>query len=90
MSQDTQLSRFIQARPHLVWYVRDLVGLSEDSIVENTLNYGTWQDVQELIVLLGRERVERIFTKQCQGARSNYRPAIANYFHLYFSQYATH
>lgn len=80
---------FIMARPHLVWDVRDLKNLSEASIVEHTLNYGTWRDVQELLVLLGIDRAGEIFFFQQQSSRSNYRPEIAHYFQLYFARYAS-
>lgn len=90
MSHNTDLNTFIKARPHLVWYVGDVSKLSEASIVENTLNYGTWQDVSELLALLGTEEVAKTFTRQAAQARNNYRPEIANYFQLYFSRYATH
>lgn len=88
MSQNARLNDFIKARPHLVWYVSDLEHLSESSIVEHTLNYGNWQDVNELFALLGVEEVADVFAAQQRGARNNYRPEIANYFQLYFSRYA--
>ena len=90
MSRNTHLNAFIKARPHLVWYVSDVEHLSESSIVENTLNYGNWQDVQELIALLGIDETAKIFSPQQQGMRNNYRPDIKNYFQLYFSRYAAH
>lgn len=85
-----RLNDFIQARPHLVWYVNRLDQLSVASIVENTLNYGTWQDVRELIRLLGIREVASIFTYQTRQGRNNYRKEIANYFQLYFNHYASH
>jgi len=45
--------QFIKKRPYLVWYVKDLSKLSEESIVEHVLNYGDWDDVQEMIKILG-------------------------------------
>lgn len=90
MAQNKPLHDFIKARPHLVWYVSDLEQLSESSIVEHTLNYGTWQDVRELIAILGMSEAARIFAAQQEGERTNYRPEIANYFQLYFSHHAAH
>lgn len=72
----------------MVWYVKDLGGLSEESIVEHVLNYGDWQDVQGMIKILGIKKVSEIFRKESSQKRSNYRPEIKNYFQLYFHKYA--
>ncbi|MGB3072718.1 MAG: hypothetical protein WBB68_00430 [Candidatus Moraniibacteriota bacterium] len=88
MSDNAALNQFIQARPHLVWHMRDLEQLSASSIVEHTLNYGTWQDVQDLFALIGLDATAKVFFDQQEKPRSNYRPEIANYFRLYFSRYA--
>ena len=82
---------FIVARKHLVWYVKDHRALSEESIVEAVLNYGNWNDVQEMIRIMGIESVARIFRKQMviRRQRGNYYPDVANYFNLYFNKYAS-
>lgn len=82
------LHQFIQSRPHLVWYVKDLKNLSEDSIIEHTLNYGNWEDCQALIRILGIDRTAETFRKRASLQRSNYRPEIKNFFQLYFNRYA--
>jgi len=74
----------------LVWYVRDLDKLDEDSIVEHVLNYGDWDDVQEMIKIMGMTRVAEIFrrkSKPSKAGRQNYRPEIIRYFNLYFNKY---
>lgn len=82
------LHQFIRSRPHLVWYVRDLQNLSEESLVEHTLNYGTWADFQALVGILGVERTAKAFRKRAKNSRTNYRPEIKNLFQLYFNHYA--
>lgn len=84
-----ELRDFIAARPHLIWYVKDYDALSETSIVEHTLNYGDWGDVQELIGILGMEEVARIFRKQMVTGRQrgNYYPEVRRYFELYFDKH---
>lgn len=82
------IHEFIKKRPYLVWYVRDLDALNEESIVEHVLNYGNWDDVQEIIRILGIERTAEIFNKQINQRRINYDAKILNYFKLYFSKYA--
>ena len=81
---------FIKKRKHLIWYTKNWDGLSDESIVEAVLNYGDWDDVQEMIKILGMEKVAKIFREQTSPdrMRCNYRPEIANYFKLYFQKYA--
>ena len=82
------IHEFIKERPYLVWYVKDLDKLNEESIVEHVLNYGNWDDVQEMIKILGVKKIAEIFEKESNRKRSNYRPEIKNYFRLYFRKYA--
>ena len=56
---------------------------------EAVLNYGTFKDVGELIVILGIKKMAAIFNNQLKQKRTNYSPKIANYFKLYFKKYAT-
>lgn len=83
---------FIRERKHLIWYVSDYDALDAEAIVEATLNYGDWNDVQELIRLLGMREVARIFRERSKPSpvgRTNYRPEIGNYFTRYFAKYAS-
>ncbi len=82
------IHEFIKNRSYLAWYVKDLDNLSESAIVEAVLNDGTWNDVQELINILGIKKVAEIFREKSVMKRSNYRPEIKNYFTLYFNRYA--
>lgn len=84
----SKIHDFIKKRPYLIWYVKDLDHLSVESIVEHVLNYGDWDDVQEMIKILGIKKTAVVFRKESGRWRSNYRPEIANYFNLYFNKYA--
>lgn len=82
---------FIKQRPYLIWWVKNYDKLSSSAIVEATLNYGDWNDVQTLIKILGMKRVARIFrekSKPSKMGRQNYFPEVKNYFSLYFKKYA--
>ena len=82
---------FIKSRKYLIWWTNNWDGLSEESIVEATLNYGDWDDVQELIAILGIKKVAEIFLRTSapdKFGRSNYRQDIRHYFDLYFKKYA--
>lgn len=80
---------FIKKRKHLVWYTKNFDGLSEDAIVEAALNYGDWNDVQELIKILGMKRTAEIFEERSNWPRSNYDPEVKKFFHSFFKKYRT-
>lgn len=82
---------FIKKRKYLIWWVKDYNRLNPEAIVEATLNYGDWHDVQTLIKILGIKKVAMIFrerSKPSKMGRHNYRPEVKNYFTLYFDKYA--
>ena len=82
------INDFIKRRPHLVWYTRNYDQLSPAAIVEAVLNYGDWDEVQEMIGILGIKEVARIFRRQTNGKRCNYHLKTKNYFNLYFNKHA--
>lgn len=82
---------FIKKRKYLVWWVKDYDKLNEESIVEATLNFGDWEDVQELIKIMSIKRVAQIFRKKSKPSkmgRQNYRLEVIYFFNLYFNKYA--
>lgn len=82
-----ELKKFMKARKHLVWYVKNLEDLPLESIVEHTLNYGDWDDVQTLIKIIGIQKMAEIFRKQISWQRTNYHKKTKNYFRMYFKKY---
>lgn len=82
------INDFIKERSYLIWYVKNHEKLSDESVVEHTLNYGDWKDVQKLFSILGVKKTATIFRKQTSGWRTNYDKKIKNYFSLYFNKYA--
>lgn len=78
----------MRKRKYLVWYVKNPEDLPLESIVEHTLNYGNWDDVQTLIKIAGIKKIAEIFRKQTIGPRLNYDQVIMHYFNLYFNKYA--
>ena len=82
------LKTFIKKRAYLVWHVKDLADLSHEAIVEAILNYGDFDDFNQLMKLLGKRNVATIFKKQLKNKRGNYSPKIKNYFQLYFKKHA--
>lgn len=85
------MHNFIKKRKYLIWWVKNYDKLKAESIVEATLNYGDWDDVQTLIKILGIKKVAKIFREKSRPSkvgRQNYRPEVINYFKLYFNRYA--
>ena len=83
-----QLSAFIKKRPHLIWYTENYENLSLESIVEAVLNYGNWDDFQELVKISGIKKIAAIFRNKLKQKRCNYDKKAKNYFQLYFNKYA--
>ena len=81
------IKEFIKKRPYLIWYVKDYDSLSTEAIVEATLNYGSWDDVQKMLKIVGLKEAAEIFRKQTGGLRTNYDKETKNYFSLYFNKY---
>jgi hypothetical protein len=82
---------FIKKRKHLIWYVKNYDKLDAAAIVEATLNYGDWDDVQLLIKIMGIKKVARIFrakSKPSKMGRQNYHKLTKNFFNIYFKTHA--
>lgn len=82
---------FIKERKYLIWWVGDYDKVNAEAVVEATLNYGTWEDVQLLIKILGIKKTAEIFRRKSKPSkigRQNYHTTTKNYFTLYFKKYA--
>ncbi len=86
--QKENIQQFINKRKHLIWWVQDTDNLSDEIIIETVFNYGDWDDVQELIEIIGIKNVSEIFEKQLQQKRVNYSNRTKKYFTHYFKEHA--
>lgn len=85
------LSEYIKKRPGLIWWTKNYDHLGAEPIVEATLNYGDWDDVQTLIKMLGIKKVAKIFrakSPKSKMGRTNYHPETIRYFSQYFARHA--
>jgi hypothetical protein len=82
------IETFVKEKPYLFWYIKDIDGLSRESVVEHTLNYGDFDDFKKILEIMGIESIAQIFRNQLKNKRTNYRPEVKNYFTLYFDKYA--
>lgn len=84
------IEQYIEERKNLFWSVgkNQKKDISEVLLVETILNYGTLEDVRELITILGLKRVASIFFNNTQNpTRHNYFPEVENFFRLYFQRH---
>jgi hypothetical protein len=81
------IETFVREKSYLFWSTKDLDRLSKESVVENVLNYGDFDDFKKIVEIMSVNAVANIFRKQLEGKRINYRPEIKNYFTLYFDKY---
>lgn len=82
------IQEFASKRPHLFWFTKNYSNLSDEAIVEGVLEYGDYEDVLEMLELMGRPNVAQIFFKKIGRSRNNFSPKIKNYFKLFFKQNA--
>jgi hypothetical protein len=82
------LAEFIKQRKPLIWYTDNYDNLGPESITEAVLNYGNFDDINELKKIIGIKKMAEIFKKLADQKRTNLRPEIIHYFTLYFKKYA--
>lgn len=75
---------FIDKNKHLFWYINPnkLHQISNAVLTEFIFNYGTWEAVKELVELLGREELRRIYNSLDERQKGNYFPITLNYLQL--------
>ncbi len=88
-SQIEQARDIIRKKPHLIWYSKNYDGFTEKTIFEHVLNYGEWEDVQELVRIYGfkacNEILEEMVTKY---KRNNLRKEVISFYPMYFKAHA--
>ena len=70
----------IKKKLYLAWYVKNVEGLSDESVLEHVLNYGNWDTVQSFIKTIGLKETRGIYLKTLQKNRINYPDNIKHYF----------
>lgn len=78
----------IRQDPSLIWYTKSYDTLDIRSVVEAVLNYGTWEQTQHLIIILGMDKTAEIFAWHNAQPRSNLHKLARNYYSHYFDRYA--
>lgn len=83
-------SQFIENHKSEFWYTPESgkQGISDEMLVENTLNYGTLEDFKNLRDILTPRYMAKIFFSAKGRKAGNYYPEIRNFFTLLLKKYA--
>lgn len=75
---------FIEKNRHLFWYIKQdkIPEISNAVLVEFIFNYGTWEDVKELVEVLGYKELRRVYESLDERQKGNYIPEFLNLFYL--------
>ncbi len=82
--------RFIERHRGLFWYIPEASKkrISDELLVETTLNYGTLEDFRELKGILTPKRIANVFFAATGRKAGNYYPEIRHFFSLVLKPYA--
>jgi hypothetical protein len=82
--------QYIAKHKSLFWYTPEdkKEEISDSLLVETILNYGSLEDVKELIKIMGMDNTANIFFAAKGRMKANYYPEIYNFFNLFFTKYA--
>jgi hypothetical protein len=89
-----EIKEFIRRHSALFWYIPEdkKEEISEEFLVETILNYGDMESVKDLMRLLGKQRLSKIFftsIRQSERRKSNYNELALNYFNLLLGKHAS-
>ena len=82
---------FIAKNAHLFWYIKKeaIPKIGNEVLVEFIFNYGTWQDVKELIKIIGFQELKKVYEGITDRKVGNYHPEIYNFLGLIIHKYAS-
>ncbi len=84
-------AEFIEKNAHLFWYIKKeaIPNIGNEVLVEFIFNYGTWQDVKDLIKIIGYQELKTVYDGITDRKIGNYMPEIYNYLGLIVTKYAS-
>ena len=84
-------AEFIEKNKHLFWYIKKeaIPNIGNEVLVEFIFNYGTWDDVKELIKIIGFQELKVVYEGITDRKIGNYHPEILNYLGLIINKYAS-
>lgn len=82
---------FITKNAHLFWYIKkeSLHKIDNEVLVEFIFNYGTWDDVKELIKIIGFQELKLVFDGITDRKIGNYLPEMLDLMRRITHKYAS-
>ena len=82
---------FITKNSHLFWYINKeaIPNISNEVLVEFIFNYGTWQDVKDLIKIIGFQELKRVYEDVTDRKVGNYLPEMLSLMGRISDKYAS-
>jgi hypothetical protein len=84
-------AQFIEKNEHLFWYIKKeaIPKISNEVLVEFIFNYGTWEDVKELIKIIGFQELKRVYNEIKDRKVGNYIPEMLDLMGRITNKYAS-
>jgi hypothetical protein len=84
-------AEFIEKNKHLFWYIKKeaIPNISNEVLVEFIFNYGTWDDVKELIRIIGFQELKRVYETITDRQVGNYLPEMLDLMERITTKYAS-
>lgn len=84
-------AEFIEKNPHLFWYINKetIPNIGNEVLVEFIFNYGTWQDVKDLIKIIGHQEFKRVYDEITDRKIGDYLPEMLDLMNRITLKYAS-
>lgn len=84
-------AEFIEKNKHLFWYIKKeaIPEIGNEVLVEFIFNYGTWDDVKELVRIIGFDELKRVYEGIDERKAGNYIPEMLDLLGRITKQYAS-
>jgi hypothetical protein len=82
---------FIAKNAHLFWYIKKeaIPNIGNEVLVEFIFNYGSWQDVKDLIKIIGHQELKRVYESITYRKIGNYIPEMLDLMGRITHKYAS-
>lgn len=82
---------FIAKNAHLFWYIKKeaIPKIGNEVLVEFIFNYGTWEDVKELIKIIGYQELKVVYEGITDRKIGNYLPEMLDLLRRITQKYAS-
>ena len=84
-------AEFINKNAHLFWYIKKeaIPNIGNEVLVEFIFNYGTWEDVKDLIKIIGHQELKRVYDGIIDRKIGNYIPEMLDLMGRITRKYAS-